>query len=59
MRSRSGAIANPHGKIFDPTAHQDPPLVHSPGDRMKIPFDTFYIYICENTHKALYKNLCN
>ena len=46
MRSRWGAIANPHAKCFD---HQHPyvqPLGHDPGHRMKTLFDMFYIYIC-------------
>ena len=37
-----------------------PPLGHDPGDRIKIISDMFCIsFICENTHKAWYKNLWN
>ena len=55
MRSRWGAIANPHAKVFDPPpAPQVPPLGHDPGNSMKICFLSF---ICENTHKVWYEIL--
>ena len=50
MRNRWDAIANPHAIILNPQHPQIEPLGHDPGHRLKILFDMFYIYICENTH---------
>ena len=58
MRSRWGAIANRHAKVFDPQHPQVPPLGHEPSNRIKILF-IFFSFICENMHKVWYKNLWN
>ena len=50
MRSRWGAIANRHAKVFDPSAPSVPPLGHDPSNRMKILSNIFSIW---------YKNLWN
>ena len=36
-----------------------PPLEHVPGNRVKIPFIMYLSFICENTHKLMYKILWN
>ena len=43
MRSRWGAIANPHIQVFDPSTPKSRPG-YDPGDRMKILFDIFHIF---------------
>ena len=51
VRSRWGAIANPHAKVFYyPPAPTSPTPGHDPGSRMKILFNMFFIFFCENTH---------
>ena len=47
-------------KFLTPKHAQVPPLGHDPtdpGNRMKISFNMFLSFICENTHKVWYKNL--
>ena len=54
MRSRWGAIAYPHAKVFDPEHPQVPPLGHDPSNRITILFNIFSL-IGEKTHKVWYK----
>ena len=58
MRSRWGAIANPHAKVFDPTSiHVVPPLGHDPSNRIKFCSICYQYFICKNAHKVWHKNL--
>ena len=45
-------------KFFTPSTPKSHPW-RDPGNRMKILFNMFSIYFCENTHKVWYKNLWN
>ena len=44
VRSRWGAIANPHAKVFDSLAPHGPTPGHDLGNRMKILFNMFSIF---------------
>ena len=59
MRSRWGAIANPHAKVFDPKHPKFHPWGMLPATEWKLCSICFPSLICENTHKVWYKNLWN
>ena len=44
-------------KFFTPPASRSPSPGHDLGNRMKILFNMFFIFFCENTHKVWYKTL--
>ena len=48
MRSRWGAIANPHANVFDPP-QAPPPLGHYPNNRVKILFNIFLLFVRTRT----------
>ena len=53
-RSRWGAIANPHAKVFDSLASRSPTPGHDLGNRMKILFNMFSIfYLWEHTQSLV------
>ena len=57
-RSQWGAIANPHAKVFDsPPAPPSPTPGHDLGNRMKILFNMFSIFLFVRPHKVWCKNL--
>ena len=59
MRSRWGAMANPHAKAFDSPAPQVQPLGHDPSNRMKILFNMSSIFYLWEHAQSLVKNLWN
>ena len=56
MRSRWGAIANPHAKVFDPQQPQVPPLGHEQSNRIKNLFNIFSSICGEHAQSLVQKS---